>query len=637
MDRLPLIVSFGGINPAGRGSGFNAYRRLVFDQLETSKQIETLHNLAALTGRLRQQGGHWVNAAGQTVELEAWLRDIQPELLTGTLIRKLEEPHFNSDLQPVHQRATLKAADQPLQFRLPRRQLPRPIPDNWHLTEGPDAATVLVSTDSLTAMLASNRQGEVKAGGQLPTGFDPGKTYSSRNHPRALQMTVFGASDAIQSMGLCWDNLKQLVAPDQISVYAGSCLGQLDYTGNGGLLQARLLGRRVTSKQLPLGLNEMPADFLNAYLLGSLGTTGHNNGACATFLYNLRQGIRDIQSGTHRLAIVGTSESCLTPETYEAFTTMGALASDASLRELDGLSGDAEPDYRRACRPFGRNSGFTVAESAQFIVLMDDQLALDTGASIYGAVNEVFVNADGHKKSITGPGLGNYITMAKAVAATRNIIGDRALKTATLVQAHGTGTPQNRVSEAAILNQVAASFGIARWPVAAVKSYLGHTIASAAGDQLLTSLGIWSDGLIPGILTTHELAEDVVDDHLDFLLAHRETNPADLSAVLINSKGFGGNNASASILAPHRATRMLEKRHGKQAMARYYRRNAEVQEKIRDYIESTRRGENRTIYKFDHNVLDGSALKMDDRTIQVRDLSQVVSLQLRNPYADMCE
>ena len=61
------------------------------------------------------------------------------------------------------------------------------------------------------------------------------------------------------------------------------------------MLKARLLGKKVTSWQLPLGLNEMPADFINAYLLGSLGTTGHNNGACATFLYNLQQGMRDIQ------------------------------------------------------------------------------------------------------------------------------------------------------------------------------------------------------------------------------------------------------------------------------------------------------------------------------------------------------
>ena len=183
-------------------------------------------------------------------------------------------------------------------------------------------------------------------------------------------------------------------------------LGQLDGNGFGGMLQARLLGRKVTSKQLPLGYAEMPADFINAYLLGNLGTTGTNVAACATFLYNLRQGIRDIQTGSHRLVIVGTSEAPLVPEIFEGFANMGALADDAGLRGLDGLGSEDQPDYRRACRPFGHNCGFTLAESAQCIVLCDDELALELGCNILGSVNDVFINADGHKKSIASPGLG---------------------------------------------------------------------------------------------------------------------------------------------------------------------------------------------------------------------------------------
>ena len=105
-------------------------------------------------------------------------------------------------------------------------------------------------------------------------------------------------------------------------------MGQLDSAGFGGMLQARLLGNKVSSKQLPLGLIEMPADFINAYLLGNLGTTGTSVAACATFLYNLRQGIKDIQSGESRIAIVGTSEAPLTPEVFEGFNVMGALAED---------------------------------------------------------------------------------------------------------------------------------------------------------------------------------------------------------------------------------------------------------------------------------------------------------------------
>ena len=63
------------------------------------------------------------------------------------------------------------------------------------------------------------------------------------------------------------------------------------------------------------GLAEMPADFVNAYLLGSVGQTGHNMGACATFLYNLRHGMFDIESGRSRVALVGGAEAPICPVT----------------------------------------------------------------------------------------------------------------------------------------------------------------------------------------------------------------------------------------------------------------------------------------------------------------------------------
>src|SRR5690606_41495258 len=106
------------------------------------------------------------------------------------------------------------------------------------------------------------------------TAFAPGHPYHSRFHPRGLQSTIVGMSDALRSIGIDWERITASVAPDQIAVHAGSIMSQLDENGYGGLMQARLKGGRVTSKQLPLGLNTMPADFINAYVLGSLGSTG---------------------------------------------------------------------------------------------------------------------------------------------------------------------------------------------------------------------------------------------------------------------------------------------------------------------------------------------------------------------------
>ena len=84
-----------------------------------------------------------------------------------------------------------------------------------------------------------------------------------------------------------------------------------------------------------------------------------------------------IRQGRARLVVVGTSEAPLVPEVMEGYRAMGALAEDEALAALDGA---ASADLRRACRPFGDNCGFTMAESAQFAVLMDDALALELGA-----------------------------------------------------------------------------------------------------------------------------------------------------------------------------------------------------------------------------------------------------------------
>ena len=103
---------------------------------------------------------------------------------------------------------------------------------------------------------------------------------------------------------------------------------------------------------------------------------------------------------------------------------------------------------------------------------------------MYGSAADVFVNADGFKKSISGPGVGNYITMAKALASVRATCGIDKLRVGGFVQAHGTGTPQNRTTESEILSRVAEQFGITEWPVAAPKSYIRLVTNNSLGVQI---------------------------------------------------------------------------------------------------------------------------------------------------------
>ena len=195
----------------------------------------------------------------------------------------------------------------------------------------------------------------------------------------------------------------------------------------------------------------------------------------------------------------------------DGFGTMGALASDDNMIKTYGTD---EIDYRRASRPFGKNCGFTIGESSQYFILMDDALALELGAPCLGAITDVFIDADGTKKSITAPGPGNHISMAKAVAAASTIVGKETVQNKSMVLAHGSSTPQNRISESQIFDQVAEAFGIEDWPVIAVKAYLGHTIAPASGDQLAAALGCFQYGVLPAIKTIDGVADDVYHDRL---------------------------------------------------------------------------------------------------------------------------
>lgn len=616
-QRLPVIVGFGGISGAGRSSGLHAHKRLVYSALPQAERRRTLSSLATLMGPY---------ASSSEGPREQYILD-------HTLIRRVEINHFDVDSVRWNQRFPTESNGRPVSFDIARKHLPTHIPKDWDITPASVTHVNVKITGQQDFLLPTHRDFEVKAAGQLPTGFDPGKLYPSRNHPRGLQMAIYAASDALGSLGLDWDTVRDHVAADQMSVYAGSAMGQLDDSGTGGMLKARYLGQRITSKFCPLGLAEMPADFINAYVLGSLGATGATLGACASFLYNLRQGIEDIRRGRARVVFVGGAEAPVTPEVMEGYSTMGALATDKGLRAIEGIDDDREPDHRRACRPFAENCGFTIAESAQMVVLFDDELALQLGASVYGAATDVFVNADGFKKSISGPGVGNYLTMAKAVASARALVGDKAFKRGGFVQAHGTGTPQNRVSESEILSKTAAAFGLDDWPVAAIKCYLGHSLGSASGDQFAATLGVWQTGLLPGISTIDSIAEDVNQDRLQFNLKHSEVDTDEQRYAIINAKGFGGNNASATVLSASQTTRMLQQRYSKTDWQAWQAANEKVRERQKDYDDGMTGGSIDPVYKFDHGVLGDGDVEYGDKCISIN--GRDVDLDLTSPYDDM--
>ena len=624
---LPVIVGFGGFNAAGRSSSHQAFRRMVLESLPINEQHDTIAGLACLMGLVRCQGEIYVDLNGTELTLAAAFEQYRDLVIEGTLVRRVE--HFDSSNLPGHRKIDF-SEQQSAVFTMAKRDLPKELPNDWQTSDLGDGRVEIITSGVDKHLVTVPYELAAKAAGQLPTGFDLTKHYNARFHPRGLQMALLGASDAIHSMGIPWEKVAAQVRPDEIGVYSSSVFGQVDDQGMGGLFQARLKGERTTAKQVALGLNSMPADFVNAYVLGSVGHTEATTGACASFLYSLQAAVRDLRSGRRRIAVVGNAEAPITPEIMEGFSNMGALGSDENLCKIDGTT---MADWRRASRPFGESCGFTLSEATQYIVLMDDLLAIELGADIHGAVPEVFINADGIKKSISSPGVGNYISFSKAVAAAVGIVGIETVQERSFVHAHGSSTPANRVTESELISRVADAFDINDWPVTAVKSYVGHSIAAAGGDQLMSALGTFKYGIIPGIKTVTALAEDVHQKRLNFALNDNMTTMK-MEVAFINSKGFGGNNASAILLSADKTNEMLLKRYGDRFMD-YIDPRETTRKSAADYAFQADRGNLAVIYRFGEELIDEQAVVITTTGMSIPGCSREIEFNTINVWQDM--
>ena len=461
----------------------------------------------------------------------------------------------------------------------------------------------------------------VNAAGQLPEGINLSKMYNSRQHPKGIQMTIFGVTDCLRNMGKDWDTeIKPLLDPKKIGVFSGPAIGQLDYEGMGGLLQSRKIGKRASSKHLSMSLIGMSADFINAYVIGSLGKTGTVAGACATFLYNLDLALKGIKNDELDFSIVGSAEAPINPEITDGFLATTGIADDKKILEMQIRNNDdntEEVDHKNACRPFGDNAGMILGEAAQFVAVTTLEFALENGLKILGGFTDVAINADGFKKSISSPGIGNYITMAQSLSNTLKI-GCSIQE--SIVIAHGTGTFQNRSTESDVLNRVAEGFKLKNWKVTALKGMLGHTMGPAAGDELITALGIWNHGLIPGINTTKKLADDVLSDNLDFCLNTQEVDKEKVDAIYLNAKGFGGNNGSCGVVSPSFIKSKINKRDFKN----YEEKLSETEAKRKVYLEESNNGNYDLIYRFKEEVLDPSEdMKITIDKISISDYKDI--------------
>src|ERR1700693_5845352 len=263
------------------------------------------------------------------------------------------------------------------------------------------------------------------------------------------------------------------------------------------------------------------ADHL-AERFGTKGSPISLSTACASGATAIQLGVEAIRRGEADAALCVATEGSVNPEALVRFSLLSAL------------SPHNDPP-QAASKPFSKNrDGFVMAEGAGALVLESYEAAMARGARILGVVAGCGELTDSFHRTRSSPD-------GKPIIGTiRNAIHDAGLTPDDIdyVNAHGTATPENDKMEYLAISTV---FGerATQIPVSSNKSMVGHTISAAGAVEAIFSLLTLEHQRIPPTINY-----DVPDPAIPFDVVPNKARAAGVTAVMSNSFGFGGQNAS---------------------------------------------------------------------------------------------
>jgi acetoacetyl-[acyl-carrier protein] synthase len=108
-----------------------------------------------------------------------------------------------------------------------------------------------------------------------------------------------------------------------------------------------------------------------------------------------------------------------------------------------------------------------------------------------------------------------------------------------------------------------------------------------------------------------------------------------MDVAFINSKGFGGNNATATLLSPDVTISMMEKRYSAEEIASYKEKLVSVEAKQKVYQEKADNAQFELIYKFGIGVLGDDDIEINSDKISMTGFTNTIELPTENPFDDM--
>jgi 3-oxoacyl-(acyl-carrier-protein) synthase len=190
------------------------------------------------------------------------------------------------------------------------------------------------------------------------------------------------------------------------------------------------------------------------------------------------------------------------------------------------------------CMPFDENrKGLNLGEGAGYVVLVSQRVIDAEGVKVLAKLNGYANANDAYHQTASSPeGNGNYAAMTGALEMA-------GLKPADIdyINLHGTGTPNNDVSEGTAIMRV---FGDRPPIMSSTKAYTGHTLGASAGiEAVISVLALKHDLIFPNLRHQTQMKELPFGPQTTLL-------EKPIRHVLSNSFGFGGNCSSVIFSKP---------------------------------------------------------------------------------------
>ncbi len=354
--------------------------------------------------------------------------------------------------------------------------------------------------------------------------LDHFSTKEARHLSRFVQFAVVATREALKDANL---NIKNINS-ERAGVLIGSGIGSIETIETEFLKFQQKGPSKISPFFIPqIIINEASGQV--SIETGAKGITTCVATACATATNAIGDAFRFIQYGEADVMIAGGTESA---------TTILGVGGFCALKALSKRNNEPE----KASRPFDlHRDGFIMAEGAGVAILESLEHAKVRGAKIlcelvgYGRTSDAY--------HVTAPDE----TGRGAAKAMELALKDACLSPEQIsyINAHGTSTNLNDKVESLAIKLVFNHYA-PKVPVSSTKSMTGHLLGAAGGVEFAVCILAMRDNMIPPTINY-----ETPDPECDLDYVPNQARKIPVHAVMSNSLGFGGHNASIIVKRYH--------------------------------------------------------------------------------------